>query len=256
MKPSSSRLPTLTILYHPRLERVGERVQLEELARPGARIAVSRLEPGFAPPFQASAALPLATSFLSRRPTWLTADYGGSFTIDVQDSGATVFVDGFPIAGSFTIPAPSVQKGAVIELGGQVILLLHLATDRAEPTERHGLVGESEGIQEVRAAIGRVARSGGGPALVRGETGTGKELVAAAVHAASDRAHKPYLTVNMAAIPASLAASELFGHVKGAFTGAVKTQAGKIDLTEGGTLFLDEIGDLPGSIQPKLLRFV
>lgn len=252
MRPSSARLPTLTILYHPRLDRIGERVQLPDL-RPGTRVAVSRLEPEFAPPFQASAALPLATSFLSRRPTWLTAEYSGSFTIDAQESGATVLVDGFPVAGTFTIPAASVAKGAVIELGGQVILLLHLAMDRAEPGERYGLVGESDGIQDVRAAIGRIARSAGS-ALVRGATGTGKELVAAAIHAASDRAHKPYLTVNMAAIPASLAASELFGYVKGAFSGATRASIGFFGRADHGTLFMDEVGDTPPEVQAALLR--
>ena len=92
--------------------------------------------------------------------------------------------------------------------------------------------------------------------LIRGESGTGKGVLAREIHRASARSQAAFSVINCPSLSSELLQSELFGHVKGAFTGAVKTQAGKIDLTEGGTLFLDEIGDLPGAIQPKLLRFV
>lgn len=124
---------------------------------------------------------------------------------------------------------------------------------RASP--RPLLESRNPAMRRVVEMARRVAKSDA-LVLIRGESGTGKGVVAREIHAASDRAQSPFSVINCPSLSAELLQSELFGHVKGAFTGAVKTQAGKIDLTEGGTLFLDEIGDLPGSIQPKLLRFV
>jgi DNA-binding NtrC family response regulator len=115
------------------------------------------------------------------------------------------------------------------------------------------LVGRSTKMLEVYKQIGRIAAL---PAtvLVRGETGTGKELVATAIHQFSLRAEKPLVAVNCAAIPESLLESELFGYEKGAFTGAQKTRIGHFERAEGGTLFLDEIGDIPWTTQVRLLR--
>jgi two-component system nitrogen regulation response regulator GlnG len=122
---------------------------------------------------------------------------------------------------------------------------------RAVPSER--LVGKSAGILEVFKTIGRVAPRDV-PVLVTGESGTGKELVARAIHAASPRADKPFVAVNTAAIPRDLLESELFGHERGAFTGAVAARAGRFREAAGGTLFLDEIGDMSSDLQAKLLR--
>ncbi len=120
--------------------------------------------------------------------------------------------------------------------------------------ERHGeIVGRSPAI---RALVDQIARVAGTPArvLITGENGTGKELVARAVHARSSRAKGPFIEVNCAAIPGELIESELFGHMKGSFTGAVGDRAGKFEQADGGTLFLDEIGDMSLAAQAKVLR--
>jgi two-component system nitrogen regulation response regulator GlnG len=115
------------------------------------------------------------------------------------------------------------------------------------------LIGRSAAMIEVYKEIGRVARTEM-TVLLMGESGTGKELVARAIHANSTRSRGPFITVNMAAIPKDLIESELYGHEKGSFTGAVERRPGKFELASGGTLFLDEIGEMPLELQAKLLR--
>ena len=115
------------------------------------------------------------------------------------------------------------------------------------------LVGISEAIQSVRNLIVRVATSQA-TVLIQGESGTGKEVVAKLVHDLSDRSNSPFVAINCGAIPSDLLESELFGHEKGSFTGAVASRKGRFELAEGGTLFLDEIGDMPPPMQVKLLR--
>ena len=116
-----------------------------------------------------------------------------------------------------------------------------------------GIIGESGHMLEVVSLVHRVAPSEA-TVLIRGESGTGKELIAKAIHFASPRASGPLVKVNCAALPETLLESELFGHEKGAFTGAVTSRQGRFELANGGTLFLDEIGDLPLNLQAKLLR--
>jgi two-component system, NtrC family, response regulator PilR len=117
------------------------------------------------------------------------------------------------------------------------------------------IIGRSSQMTEIFEFIGRVAPSKAS-VLVVGESGTGKELVAKAIHRMSPRAGKPFVTVNCTAMPENLLESELFGHAKGAFTGAVSNKQGLVETAHTGTLFLDEIGELPLSIQAKLLRFL
>jgi sigma-54 dependent transcriptional regulator, flagellar regulatory protein len=115
------------------------------------------------------------------------------------------------------------------------------------------LVGNSDSVQRIRRVMSQVANTDV-TVLITGESGTGKEVVARSLHANSSRAEKPFVPVNCGAIPPDLLESELFGHEKGAFTGAISTRVGRFELAQGGTLFLDEIGDMPLPMQVKLLR--
>ena len=115
------------------------------------------------------------------------------------------------------------------------------------------LLGDSLAMQEVFKAIGRLSRSKT-TVLVNGESGTGKELIAQALHKHSPRSDQPFVALNMAAIPHDLMESELFGHEKGAFTGAQSTRIGRFEQADGGTLFLDEIGDMPAPLQLSLIH--
>ncbi len=127
----------------------------------------------------------------------------------------------------------------------------HSEPARAEDTPE--IIGEAPAMQEVFRAIGRLSRSNI-TVLINGESGTGKELVASALHRHSPRADKPFIAINTAAIPKDLLESELFGHERGAFTGAQSMRRGRFEQANGGTLFLDEIGDMPADLQTRLLR--
>ena len=129
------------------------------------------------------------------------------------------------------------------------------ATQRKEEETQSSpeIIGEAPAMQEVFRAIGRLARSNI-TVLINGESGTGKELVAQALHRHSPRAKQPFIALNMAAIPRDLMESELFGHERGAFTGAQARRVGRFEQADGGTLFLDEIGDMPPELQTRLLR--
>ncbi|MBI1966479.1 MAG: sigma-54-dependent Fis family transcriptional regulator [Gemmatimonadetes bacterium] len=151
---------------------------------------------------------------------------------------------------------PLTPEGVLVALRGALELSrtraenrrLHEALGHADP-----LVGGSQAMDELRALIARIAPTEA-RVLITGESGTGKELVASAIHRQSARAAKPFVCVNSAAIPKDLVESEMFGHEKGAFTGATERRLGRFELADGGTLFLDEVGDLGPDAQAKLLR--
>jgi len=124
----------------------------------------------------------------------------------------------------------------------------------AEPDDE-GIVGGSTAWTRVLQEVGRIAPTDA-TVLIRGETGTGREVVAREIHRRSSRATRPFVEVNAGALSGELAASELFGHERGAFTGAAERRLGRAELADGGTLFLDEIGDLPPAVQVQLLRFL
>jgi len=246
-------VPGLTVLYHPDAERTGERIALPGLSS-GRREALARGEPAFSQP--GSALLrPLADPYLSRRPIQLLpgAEPGG-VRLSCGESGTAVTVDGETAQGDLEIPPVRLERGAVLLLAGRVVLLLsQLDPVGVAGAPDFGLVGESAPIIALRREVRRVAGLDV-PVLLRGETGTGKELIARALHDTGRRRERPFLAVNMAAIPPTLAASELFGAVRGAYTGADRRRDGYFQRADGGTLFLDEVGETPLEVQALLLR--
>ena len=140
---------------------------------------------------------------------------------------------------------------------GRAFGMARLRGRSTDPIESagHELLGESRAIRDLRKLLGKLAPTES-PVLIRGESGTGKELVARTLHRQSQRHARPFVAINCGAIPEHLIQSELFGHEKGAFTGAHQRKIGRIEAAHGGTLFLDEIGDLPLELQANLLRFL
>jgi two-component system nitrogen regulation response regulator GlnG len=246
-------VPGLTILYHPDLGRIGERVSLLGLTT-GRDEILSRGEPAFCQP-GSSLLRPLADPHLSRRPVRLVPgpDPGGVRLL-CGESSAAVVVNGEAVAGERDLTAAEIDRGAVLLLAAQRVVVLLSRIDPVGPRSPGlGLVGESAAMVSLRQEIHRVAGLGV-PVLLRGETGTGKELVARACHDAGSRRDLPYLAVNMAAVPPALAAAELFGAARGAYTGADRKRDGYFQRADGGTLFLDEVGETPLEVQALLLR--
>jgi nitrogen regulation protein NR(I) len=183
-------------------------------------------------------------------PVIIMTAYGTTETaIEATKMGAFDY-----ILKPFDIPEMLSIIGQAIEAGRFMRSPVDMngAPDKAN---RDAIIGRSPPMQEVYKAIGRVAPTEA-TALIRGESGTGKELVARAIYQHSLRANKPFLVINCVAIPDSLLESELFGYEKGAFTGANHRRVGKLEQASGGTVFLDEIGDMPFSLQSKMLRLL
>ncbi|MBN1654444.1 MAG: sigma-54-dependent Fis family transcriptional regulator [Deltaproteobacteria bacterium] len=244
----------VTILYHPCPSRIGEIAPLVNI-RSKANAEISRVKPVFRTPDGVPTDA-LASTLLSRKPAAIQATGDGSVRISCSSEGTTAVADGSLIRDTVMFPETDLRRGIVLELAGCVVLLLHVLDGSTDVRgETPGLVGESAAVRLLKEAIKRVADLEV-PVLLHGETGVGKELVASAIHEQSDRSANPYVCVNMAAIPPSLATSELFGHVKGAFTGATADRQGYFVEANGGTLFLDELGDTPAEVQPLLLRAI
>jgi DNA-binding NtrC family response regulator len=242
------------ILFHPDLRRVGERLVLGVA---GSEQAARELEFGRESPLFRGAgwgdARPLADPCISRRQLlvrWLPSRQGFEVRQETESRRQVRFFSG---EGAPIGDAPGViPPGSIVAIGDRVLLLCTI-----RPTEvigpDLGMVGESRGMVALRSQIRALAGTND-TALITGETGVGKELVAKALHEASRRRKGPFLVVNCAAVPEALIESELFGHAKGAFSGAVTAKEGLFRAASGGTLFLDEIGELPLLMQAKLLR--
>lgn len=247
-------VPGLTILSHPDRDRIGERAALTRLASK-RQTCLSRLEPTFLAQ-GLDEARPLGDRHLSRQPIHLApGPEEGDLVLDAGATPTKVEVDGHAVTARYQISAREIERGVVLILGRRVTLLLHPMPPVLPEGDApfHGLVGRSDAMARLRQAL-RQAAALDVPVLLCGETGTGKELAASAVHRASERHEQPFVAINMGAIPPTLAAAELFGASKGAFTGADRKHTGYFEEAHGGTLFLDEIGETPSEVQALLLR--
>jgi two-component system nitrogen regulation response regulator GlnG len=199
---------------------------------------------------ETGADLQLNDRSVSRRHVLMTPALG---VVSVKDLGSR---NGTFLQGA-RIEKADVPIGAVLQIGEtQLSIQPRWAVREIAPSEKRefgSLVGESVGMREVFAILERVAATDV-PVLIEGESGTGKELAAKSLHAHSRRANGPYVVFDCASIPHELAESELFGHKKGAFTGATDSRQGAFTRADGGTLCLDEMGEMPLELQPKLLR--
>jgi two-component system nitrogen regulation response regulator GlnG len=247
MRRTTDVVPMLTVVAHPNPERVPSELQLD------ATVEVSRVAPAFTQRSDGQA-WPLADRYLSRSPIVFKPE-GDAVWLLPGERRIEVIADGESVREPTRFDRAALERGVVLVLHGRIALLLHLSA--ARPTGRAGdtlgLEGCSDAIERVRQDI-RIVGDLNVPVLIRGESGTGKELIASAIHRESPRANRAYEALNMATLSASLAASELFGHVRGAFTGADRNHIGCFTRCDGGTLFLDEIGETPIDTQAQLLR--
>lgn len=246
----ASAFPCLTVIYHPQLERIGEQAIIGSLMA-HTPVELSRNTPEFSHPGSALVQ-PLRDPFLSRKPITLTRIDEDTVSIELKHRGH-LQVGSQRIETFIDVSIDDLKtKGVFLTLSRRVMLLFHMVTLR-ERAPYPGIVGEGDGIRHVRRQIAQVADLEV-PVLIRGETGVGKELVAKCIHRNSRRSNGPYNIINMATIQEGTAASILFGHVRGAFTGADSRKSGLFQEADGGTLFMDEIGDTPTQIQSMLLR--
>ncbi|WP_312645995.1 sigma 54-interacting transcriptional regulator, partial [Stenotrophomonas sp.] len=242
----------LTVLWHPNRQRIGEQAVL---MFEGGCCEVHRNAPDFQ---RAGSDVGQALDHqgISRTPIRFLRNADGSLTVQSSASRMHFEVDGRVIAAAAEGQILGVQQlanGVVLRLGSSVLLCLGHVGLLPSPQRDGALAGVGRAMARVRSAIAQVAATQL-PVLILGETGTGKELVAQAIHAASTRAGQAMVSVNMATLGESLAAADLFGACKGAYTGALGARKGLFAEAHAGTLFLDEIGDTPLQVQPMLLR--
>ncbi len=198
----------------------------------------------------ADADLTLRDDAISRRHLQLKLRADEVRVIDLDSTNGT-YIDGVRVLEAILAP------GSLIRLGATVIRVSPVSDPVVVPISNRGrfggLLGRSLAMRQVFSVLERAAPSEA-TILIEGETGTGKEVAAEAIHANSPRAEGPFVAIDCGAIAPTLVESELFGHVKGAFTGAISDRKGAFEEANGGTLFLDELGELPLDLQPKLLR--
>ena len=253
-------VPFARVLYLGDLSRIGE-VTAPELFGSGW-VRFGRKAPEFQPPHRGAAQRrPLEDRAISRSQLDMMWDRDeGAFRVrpvaEARRRLCVVDLDSEEGVGMWEVVEETLLRpGTLLAIGQRALLLLCYAPWRSRSHGRMGLVGETEPIWRLRGEIAAMAMFKR-PALVLGETGSGKELVARALRAQSPRAEGPFVATNCAAIPEQLVESELFGHAKGAFTGASQRTIGLFQQADGGTLFLDELGELPVTLQAKLLRVI
>jgi len=212
---------------------------------------VSRFFPLFAHPGRDG--LALGHGSVSRQPLRLARAAGGRLSLTPPDSRMTVEVNGSEIAQAVVLEPAQLDRGIVLGLGRSILLCVHWTDRLPRDNPVAGLLGVSAAAIQVRELIRTVAPTEL-PVLLLGETGTGKEVAARALHALGQRADRPLVAVNMAVMNEGLAAAELFGTARGAYTGAQSARSGLFAEADGATLFLDEIGNTPAAVQPMLLR--
>jgi transcriptional regulator with GAF, ATPase, and Fis domain len=216
-----------------------DQTRVVELPGPDARVGSAR-----------GCDLQLSDTTVSRHHLTLKVDGVGLRVVDAASRNGTL-LDGLRVIEAYARPNSTITVGSTtlrLKLMSDVIELPLSSRERFG-----GLLGTSTAMRRVFSLLERVAPSDA-TLLIEGETGTGKEVVAEALHEESSRAQGPFVVFDCSAVSANLIESELFGHVKGAFTGAVGDRMGAFEAADGGTLFLDEIGELPLDLQPKLLR--
>jgi len=240
----------MTILWHPQRERIGEQM-LGPAA--GGAIALNRFAPLFARAGAGHEGTPLGERSITREPVHIRFVAEGGIQIDHVRGKMGLELNGRPSNGTDRFTASELERGIVIGLGSQIFVCLHLMRSLPRAANVPGLIGVGDGAIKMREAIAQVAGTNM-PVLLLGETGSGKEVAAQAIHALSGRRSGRFVAINMATLSESLAAAELFGAVKGAYTGATSGRRGWFAEAEDGTLFLDEVGDTPASVQAMLLR--
>ena len=239
-------VPTLTVIAHPNPERVPSQLKLR------GTLQISRTSPSFTQ-LSDGHPRPLGDRYLSRSPIIVKPEDDAVWVLPGEGK-IELEIDGERVTEPTRFDNADIERGVVMLLHGRIALLLHYAPAKtAHVGDRLGLEGCSMEIERVRQDI-RIVSDLNVPVLIRGESGTGKELIARAIHRESNRAERHYEALNMATLSASLAASELFGHVRGAFTGADRNHTGCFVRCDEGTLFLDEIGETPVDTQAQLLR--
>jgi DNA-binding NtrC family response regulator len=249
-KPLFGGIPTAT-MSEPLAPRLRSRViRIEIVGGPGVGTSADLPGPAVRIGSAQDCDLVVADPTVSRHHITLAIDERGIHVTDAGSRNGT-WVDGLRVQDAFA------RVDSSIKIGGTT-LRLRLTEDVVDvPLSPHdrfgGLIGKSSAMRRAFALLERIAATDT-TLLVEGETGTGKDLAAEAVHEASSRANGPFVVFDCSAVSANLIESELFGHMKGAFTGATMDRAGALEAADGGTLFLDEIGELPIDLQPKLLR--
>ena len=240
----------ITILWHPQRERIGEQM-LGPAA--GGAIALNRFAPLFARAGAGHDGAPLGERSITREPVHIRFVTEGGIQVDHVRGKMGLELNGLPSNVTDRFAAGELDRGIVIGLGSQVFVCLHLMRSLPRAANVPGLIGVGDGAIKMREAIAQVAGTTM-PVLLLGETGSGKEVAAQAIHALGGRRSERFVAINMATLSESLAAAELFGAVKGAYTGAATSRRGWFAEADGGTLFLDEIADTPASVQAMLLR--